>query len=182
MKKVLLPVILIIILVMIEIGILTGFFIGGSMPKAEFDTNMSSFTIELYADKVPKTVENFVKLANEGFYNSVIFHRVIDGFMIQGGDPTGTGSGGPGYAIDDEFHEDLKHDSPGILSMANSGPNTGGSQFFITLDATSWLDGKHSVFGKVIDGMDVVNKIGKVQTNEMDRPLQDVIINKLTII
>ena len=131
--------ILIIILLMIEIGIITGFFIGGSMPKAVFGTSMGSFTIELYSEKAPKTVENFVKLANDGYYDGVIFHRVIDGFMIQGGDPTGTGGGGPGYTIDDEFNEDLKHDSAGILSMANSGPNTGGSQFFIILDATPFF-------------------------------------------
>ena len=147
-------------LLMIEINILTGFFTGGSMPKAVFDTNMGSFTIELFADKAPKTVENFVKLSNEGFYNGVIFHRVIEDFMIQSGDPEGTGRGGPGYTIEDEFHEDLKHDSAGILSMANTGmPNSGGSQFFITYDATPWLDGRHAVFGRVTEGIDVLESL-----------------------
>ena len=117
------------------------------------------FTIELYADKVPNTVNNFVFLAREGFYDGVTFHRVLEGFMAQFGDPTGTGSGGPGYRFADEFHPDLVHDSAGIVSMANAGPNTNGSQFFITFGETSFLDGRHAVFGKVTDGMDVVNSI-----------------------
>ena len=148
---------------------------------AVFETNMGTFEVELFEDKAPITTENFIGLVEKGFYDGVIFHRVIDGFMIQGGDPEGTGRGGPGYTIPDEFHKDLKHSSKGILSMANAGPNTGGSQFFITLDATPWLDGHHSVFGKVVKGMDVVEKIGKVDTDFQDRPLKKVVIEKITL-
>jgi len=148
---------------------------------AVFETNMGTFEIELFEDKAPKTTKNFIDLAEKGFYNGLIFHRVIDGFMIQGGDPEGTGMGGPGYTIKDEFHKDLKHDSEGILSMANAGPDTGGSQFFITLAKTPWLDGHHAVFGKVIKGMDVVKKIGKVETGAQDRPIKKVIMEKVTI-
>jgi cyclophilin family peptidyl-prolyl cis-trans isomerase len=115
--------------------------------------------IVLFADKVPNTVNNFVFLAREGFYDGTTFHRVIPDFMAQGGDPSGTGSGGPGYRFADEFHPDLKHDGPGVLSMANAGPDTNGSQFFITYRATSWLDKKHSVFGRVVEGMDVIEAI-----------------------
>ncbi|MBO6179091.1 MAG: peptidylprolyl isomerase [Selenomonadaceae bacterium] len=148
---------------------------------AVFETNMGTFEIELFEDKAPNTAKNFIDLAQKGFYNGLIFHRVIDGFMIQGGDPEGTGMGGPGYTIKDEFHKDLKHSSEGILSMANAGPNTGGSQFFITLDKTPWLDGHHAVFGKVIKGMDVVKKIGRTKTGFNDRPVKDVIMEKVTI-
>ncbi|MCX7612075.1 MAG: peptidylprolyl isomerase [Ignavibacterium sp.] len=151
---------------------------------AIIQTNMGIIELELFADKTPKTVENFVGLAKKGYYNGVIFHRVIDKFMIQGGDPTGTGRGGEslwGGKFEDEIVPELKHDSEGILSMANAGPNTNGSQFFITLVPTPWLDGKHTVFGKVIKGMDVVRAIGKVQTNQMDRPLKDVVMEKVTI-
>lgn len=148
---------------------------------AVFNTNRGEFKIELFEDKAPLTTGNFIKLAEEHFYDGVIFHRVIDGFMIQGGDPTGTGTGGPGYTIPDEFDPALRHDAPGILSMANAGPNTGGSQFFITLDKTPWLDGHHAVFGKVISGMDVVEAIGHVQTDMRDRPLHDVVIESVTI-
>ena len=149
---------------------------------AEFNTNMGSFKIELYKDKAPLTVGNFIKLVDKGFYNGLIFHRVIPDFMIQTGCPHGTGYGGPGYTIQDEFHPDLKHDSKGIVSMANTGqPNTGGSQFFITVAPTPWLDGKHAIFGKVIEGMDVVEKISKVQTDRNDKPLKDVVINSITI-
>ena len=136
---------------------------------------------EIDADTAPITVTNFVKLSKEKFYDGLTFHRIIDGFMIQGGDPNGNGTGGPGYTIKDEFHKDLRHDGPGVLSMANAGPNTGGSQFFITLDKTPWLDGHHAVFGKVIKGMDVVEAIGHVQTDFMDKPIEDVVINKIEI-
>ena len=149
---------------------------------AVFDTNMGEFEIELFEDKTPITTKKFIDLAQEGFYDGVIFHRIIDGFMIQGGDPTGTGMGGPGYTIEDEFTPELTHESEGILSMANTGrPHTGGSQFFITLAATPWLDGHHTVFGKVIKGMEVVREIGHVKTGPQDRPVHDVVINKITI-
>ena len=150
-------------------------------PIAVFETNHGTFEIELFEDKAPITVKNFIDLAEKGFYDGLIFHRVIDGFMIQGGDPNGMGTGGPGYTIPDEFHKDLKHDSEGVLSMANAGPNTGGSQFFITLAATPWLDGRHSVFGKVVKGMDVVREIGKVDTDFQDKPLAKVVMEKVTI-
>ena len=127
--------------------------------SATLKTTKGDVVIDLFADKAPKTVNNFVFLAREGFYNGVTFHRVIKNFMVQGGDPTGSGSGGPGYKFGDEFHPALKHDGPGVLSMANAGPGTNGSQFFITHVATPWLDGKHSVFGRVTQGMDVVNAI-----------------------
>ena len=148
---------------------------------AVFETNMGTFEIELFEDKAPITTGNFIDLAEHNFYDGLIFHRVIDGFMIQGGDPNGNGTGGPGYTIKDEFHKDLRHDGPGVLSMANAGPNTGGSQFFITLDKTPWLEGHHAVFGKVIKGMDVVEAIGHVQTDFMDKPIEDVVINKIEI-
>lgn len=124
--------------------------------QAAFSTEAGDFVVELFADRAPKTVNNFVFLAREGFYNDVTFHRVIQGFVAQGGDPTGTGAGGPGYRFEDEFHPTLRHNTEGILSMANAGPGTNGSQFFITYAATPHLDNRHSVFGKVIQGMDVV--------------------------
>ena len=127
--------------------------------SATIKTDKGDILIELFADKVPYTVNNFVFLAQEGFYDNTIFHRVIADFMVQGGDPTGTGRGGPGFRFADEFHPSLRHDAPGILSMANAGPNTNGSQFFITHVKTPWLDNKHSVFGKVKSGMDVVLSI-----------------------
>ncbi len=149
--------------------------------NAIFTTNLGTFTIELFEDKAPATTKNFIDLVEKGYYDELIFHRIIDGFMIQGGCPDGTGMGGPGYQIDCEFHDDLKHSDEGILSMANAGPNTGGSQFFITLGATPHLDGRHAVFGKVIDGMQVVREIGSVQTGISDRPVKDVIIETITI-
>jgi cyclophilin family peptidyl-prolyl cis-trans isomerase len=149
--------------------------------SARIQTNLGTFTAELFEDRAPATTRNFVDLARKGFYDGVIFHRVIKGFMIQGGDPTGTGRGGPGYTIDDEFHSELRHDAPGVLSMANAGPNTGGSQFFVTLDATPWLDDRHAVFGRVTEGMDVIETIGKVPTGSQDRPQQDVVIDQVTI-
>jgi cyclophilin family peptidyl-prolyl cis-trans isomerase len=148
---------------------------------ATFETSEGTFKVELLEDKAPVTTKNFIDLVQKGFYNGTIFHRVIDGFMIQGGDPQGTGRGGPGYTIKDEFHKDLKHTAAGVLSMANAGPNTGGSQFFITLAATPWLDNKHAVFGKVTDGFDVVQKIGKTKTAAADRPVSTQTINKITI-
>ena len=150
--------------------------------KVHFHTNLGDFTAELFEDKAPKTAGNFRELVEKGFYDGVIFHRVIDGFMIQGGDPTGIGMGGPGYTIDDEFGPGLAHSGEGILSMANAGPNTGGSQFFITLDATPWLDGHHAVFGKITQGMDVVHKIGSTPTDFADRPLKDVVMEKVEIV
>lgn len=152
-----------------------------SNPIVTIETSLGTIEAELFEDAAPKTVGNFVELARNGYYDGVIFHRVIDGFMIQGGDPDGTGMGGPGYNIPDEFGEGLAHSDPGVFSMANAGPNTGGSQFFITLVATPWLDGKHAIFGKVSKGMEVVEVIGQVQTGVADRPLEDVVMQKVTV-
>lgn len=156
-------------------------------PKAIFETNKGSFTIELYQDKAPQTTANFIKLVNKGFYNGLIFHRVIPNFMIQGGCPKGTGTGGPGYTIKDEFHKDLSN-VRGTIAMANAGPNTGGSQWFINLVDNTYLDfdkppktSMHPVFGKVVSGIEVVDAIGKVKTDRQDKPLQDVTIKKITI-
>jgi peptidyl-prolyl cis-trans isomerase B (cyclophilin B) len=129
------------------------------MKVAAITTDKGTIRLQLHADKAPKTVANFEKLASQGFYNGLTFHRVIESFMIQAGCPKGDGTGGPGYEFEDEFHSDLRHDGPGVLSMANAGPNTNGSQFFITHVATPWLDGKHSVFGTVLEGQDVVDSI-----------------------
>lgn len=151
-------------------------------PVAVIETNKGDIEIELFEDKTPITVKNFVDLANKGFYDGVIFHRVIDGFMIQGGDPDGTGMGGPGYTIEDEFLPYLKFNGAGIFAMANTGmPHTGGSQFFITLAETPWLNGHHTIFGKVIKGMDVVREIGHSETDFQDRPLETVTMKKVTI-
>ena len=136
------------------------------MKVATIKTNKGDIRLELYEEQTPKTVANFAKLSGEGFYNGLKFHRVIDDFMVQTGCPQGTGTGGPGYQFEDEFVAELKHEGPGVLSMANAGPNTNGSQFFITHVATPWLDGKHSVFGKVLEGMDVVNSIQQGDTME----------------
>lgn len=151
---------------------------------ATVNTNVGSFEIELFVAQVPKTVENFVGLATDGKYNGVIFHRVIANFMIQGGDPTGTGRGGESYwggKFADEFDASLKHTKPGMLSMANAGPDTNGSQFFITLVPTPWLDGKHSVFGEVISGMEVIEAIGKTKTGAMDKPVSDIVMESIKI-
>lgn len=150
-------------------------------PIAVFQTSLGNFSVELLRDKAPNTVANFILLANKKFFDNTVFHRVIPDFMIQGGDPTGTGMGGPGYEIKDEFNKSLKHDKAGILSMANSGPNTGGSQFFVTVKATPWLDGKHAIFGQVISGMDVVNSISTVSRDRNDKPLRPVTIYSVTI-
>jgi peptidyl-prolyl cis-trans isomerase B (cyclophilin B) len=150
------------------------------MSAATIHTNHGPIAIELFEDDAPKTVANFTKLAGEGFYDGVIFHRVIPDFMIQGGDPTGTGSGGPGYTFEDEFND--KKIVRGALAMANAGPNTNGSQFFIvTTEAASWLDGKHTVFGRVTDGMDVVNEISALETDARDRPRTDVVIERVEL-
>ncbi|OLA39123.1 peptidylprolyl isomerase [Phascolarctobacterium succinatutens] len=150
--------------------------------KIKFTTNKGVFVAEMFEDKAPLTTKNFIELVEKGFYDGIIFHRVIDGFMIQGGDPTGTGMGGPGYKIKDEFGEGLKHDDEGILSMANAGPNTGGSQFFITLAPTPWLNGHHAIFGKVVEGMDVVRLIGVVPTDFRDRPREAVTMEKVDVV
>lgn len=151
-------------------------------PIAILDTNLGTIKLELFASETPITVQNFMKLCRTGFYDGLIFHRVIDGFMIQGGCPRGDGTGDPGYAIKDEFVAGLRHSALGIVSMANAGPNTGGSQFFITLAPTPWLDGKHAVFGRVIEGIDIVQSIGKVQTDNNDRPLEPVKIKSAKIV
>ena len=150
------------------------------MSAATLHTNHGPIAIELYDDDAPKTVDNFVGLARKGFYDGVIFHRVIPDFMIQGGDPTGTGSGGPGYTFEDEANDHPV--ARGALAMANAGPNTNGSQFFIvTADACPWLDGKHTVFGRVTDGMDVVNAISALETDGRDRPRGDVVIERVEL-
>jgi cyclophilin family peptidyl-prolyl cis-trans isomerase len=145
-------------------------------PTVTLDTSLGAIRVEVFEDKVPKTAKNFLDLTKKGFYDGLTFHRVIPGFMIQGGCPKGDGTGGPGYQIPDEFHPSLKHSGPGLLSMANAGPNTGGSQFFITLAATGWLDGKHAIFGKVIGGQDVVEKIAALPRDRSDRPKTAVTI------
>lgn len=150
--------------------------------KIKFTTNKGVFVAEMFEDKAPLTTKNFIELVEKGFYDGIIFHRVIDGFMIQGGDPTGSGMGGPGYKIKDEFGEGLRHDDEGILSMANAGPNTGGSQFFITLAPTPWLNGHHAIFGKVVEGMDVVRLIGVVPTDFRDRPREAVTMEKVEVV
>ncbi len=163
---------------------------------AIFDTNRGTFKIKLFADKTPKTVENFVGLVEgtkewtdpksgqkvkKPFYDGLVFHRIIANFMIQGGDPLGNGTGGPGYRFEDEFHPELSHNKPGLLSMANAGPNTNGSQFFITVVKCPWLDNRHTVFGEVVEGYDIVEKISNIQTGPMDRPLEPVVVNSVKI-
>ncbi len=160
-----------------------------STVTAVLETSMGNIELELYADKAPMAVWNFVNLAegrqenvkNGPFYDGIIFHRVINGFMIQAGCPNGMGTGGPGYEFDNEIHPELKHDSEGILAMANRGPDTNGSQFYITLAPTPHLNGGYTIFGKVVNGMDVVKSIGTTETGNQDRPVKDVVINKVTI-
>jgi peptidyl-prolyl cis-trans isomerase B (cyclophilin B) len=150
------------------------------MSRAILHTNRGRIDLELYEDAAPTTVANFTKLAGDGFYDSVIFHRVIPDFMIQGGDPTGTGTGGPGYTFEDEFNDHKVE--RGALAMANAGPNTNGSQFFIvTTESAPWLDGKHTVFGRVTDGMDVVDAISELPRDARDKPREDVVIEKVEL-
>jgi peptidyl-prolyl cis-trans isomerase A (cyclophilin A) len=171
-----------------------GAFVAGVY--AQFVTSEGNFTVRLFDEQAPNTVANFVGLAEgtkewtdprtnkkvkQPYYDGIVFHRIIDGFMIQGGDPLGKGTGGPGYDFADEFHPSLRHDRAGILSMANRGPNTNGGQFFITLGPTPHLDNRHSVFGEVVDGLDVVRKIGRARTDPRDRPVTDVTIQTVTI-
>jgi peptidyl-prolyl cis-trans isomerase A (cyclophilin A) len=169
----------------------------GGKVYATFKTSMGDIVCELFADKAPKSVENFIALATgtkewthpgtgqkmtgAPLYNNTIFHRIIPGFMIQGGDPLGIGTGGPGYRFADEFHPDLKHDKPGRLSMANSGPNTNGSQFFITHKATPWLDGRHSIFGQVVKGQEIVDAMGGVEKGPGDKPVKDIVLKEVAI-
>ncbi len=150
--------------------------------KIKIETTLGDIEAVLFAQEVPKTVENFVALANKNFYDGIIFHRVIPGFMIQTGDPTGTGMGDAGYKFKDEFSPQLRHNKAGILSMANAGPNTNGSQFFITLAPTPWLDNKHSVFGEVTQGMDVVEKIGNAERNSQDKPLKEIKMTSVKVL
>jgi peptidyl-prolyl cis-trans isomerase A (cyclophilin A)/peptidyl-prolyl cis-trans isomerase B (cyclophilin B) len=176
-------------------------------PTVTLGTTHGDVTAELFAERAPRTVENFLGLAEhdpaadadpapdtttwedpetgevrgDSLYEGTVFHRVIEGFMVQGGDPTGTGRGGPGYEFDDEFHDELTHDGPGVLSMANSGPDTNGSQFFVTLDAQPHLDDRHAVFGEVLDGMDVVREIGSLPTDQNDAPDEDAAIESVEI-
>ena len=150
--------------------------------KIKIETTLGDIYADLYEAEAPKTVANFVTLANKGFYDGIIFHRVIPDFMIQTGDPTGTGMGGPGYQFADEFSPKLRHNTPGVLSMANSGPGTNGSQFFITEVATPWLDDHHSVFGKVTQGMDVVHKIAQSQRDRQDKPVTKIEMKKVVVL
>jgi cyclophilin family peptidyl-prolyl cis-trans isomerase len=150
------------------------------MTAATLHTNHGAIAIELFDEDAPKTVENFLKLARDGFYDGVVFHRVIPDFMIQGGDPTGTGTGGPGYTFEDEFNDNKVE--RGALAMANAGPNTNGSQFFIvTTEAAPWLDGKHTVFGRVTDGMDAVDSISATNTDAQDKPREPVLIERVEL-
>ncbi len=154
----------------------------GPRTRVRFETTQGDFEVVLYDDLAPKTVANFLKLVGEGFYKGVVFHRVIPGFMIQGGDPEGTGRGGPGYTIQDEFTPLLRHSQPGVLSMANAGPNTGGSQFFITVGPQPHLDDKHAIFGQVVSGLDAVVRISTVETGPGNRPVTPVVINDIKVL
>ncbi len=153
-------------------------------PDAVIETSRGTITCRLFPDKAPKACENFTLLAGRGYYNGVIFHRVIPGFMIQGGDPTGTGRGGAsawGAAFEDELDPSVSHDRPGVLSMANAGPGTNGSQFFITLAPTPWLDNRHTIFGEVVEGMETVRTIGAVETRPGDKPVTDVLMERVSV-
>ena len=155
--------------------------ISDELPQIQIQTDRGEISLELFEDEAPNTVANMISLTEQEFYNGLIFHRVIPNFMIQCGCPHGTGTGGPGYQFDDEFHPELKHNKPGILSMANAGPGTNGSQFFITEVATPHLDNRHSVFGEVVEGLDVIPKITGVKRDARDKPLEDINIESLTI-
>jgi len=146
------------------------------------ETTMGTIKAVLYEDQAPVTTGNFIKLVEQGFYNGLIFHRVIPNFMIQTGCPLGTGTGGPGYAIPDEFAPGLKHDKAGVLSMANAGPNTGGSQFFITHVPTPWLDGKHAIFGQVVEGIELLFQVAEQPRNRMDKPNTDIVMTRVYIV
>jgi cyclophilin family peptidyl-prolyl cis-trans isomerase len=151
-------------------------------PQVDLRTNLGTIRLELYPAKAPKTVENFLQYVKDGHYNGTVFHRVIDGFMIQGGDPAGTGMGGPGYQFEDEFLPDAPAlDRPGLVAMANAGPNTNGSQFFITVAPAPWLTGKHTVFGEVMEGYEVVEAISKVPTGPQDRPVTPVTLEQVKL-
>ncbi|MGV8142317.1 MAG: peptidylprolyl isomerase [Candidatus Pacearchaeota archaeon] len=156
---------------------------GSKHTKVALETTKGRIVLELYTGEMPITAGNFVKLVNDGFYDGIVFHRVIEGFMIQGGDPTGTGAGGPGYKIKDEFSgTDLDRNDRGTISMANAGPNTGGSQFFINVADNRFLDGKHPVFGRVTEGLEIVDEISQVKTDSQDRPVQEVKIISAKVI
>ena len=150
-------------------------------PTATIETSRGRIVIELFRDAAPRTVDNFVTLASQGFYNGLRFHRVIPGFMIQTGDPNGDGTGGPGYEFEDEFGPGLTHDGPGAVSMANRGPNTNGSQFFITVAPAPWLDGRHAIFGRVVEGQAVAEAIANVPRDNRDKPLVDVVMERVSI-
>jgi len=182
MKKQVIFIIAAIVLIGI-VGVIQMDKTGGNEAQVKLETTQGDIIIQLYEKEMPITTGNFKKLVEEGFYDGIVFHRIIDGFMLQGGDPKGDGTGGPGYSIKDEFTgTNLDQNNRGTLSMANAGPNTGGSQFFINLVDNNFLDGRHPVFGKVIGDMDVVDKIAKVQTDSQDKPLEAVIINRASII
>lgn len=171
------------IIAVIAIAIVVTNMMVSKHTKIKLETNKGDIVLELYTGEMPITAGNFVDLVEKGFYDGVVFHRVISGFMIQGGDPTGTGRGGPGYKIKDEFTgTDLDRNDRGTISMANAGPNTGGSQFFINVVDNNSLDGKHPVFGKVIEGLEIVDQISNVEVDEDDRPIEEIVINKATVI
>ncbi len=179
-KKILIAVVLIII---VAIAIIASNRMVSKHTNVALETNKGRIVLELYTGEMPITAGNFVKLVNEGFYDGIIFHRIISGFMIQGGDPTGTGTGGPGYKIKDEFTgTELDRNDRGTISMANAGPNTGGSQFFINLADNNFLNGKHPVFGKIVEGLEIIDEMGKVKTDSRDRPIVDVKIISAKVI
>ncbi len=172
-----------VVAVIVIVAIIISNTMASKHTKVRIETNKGVMVLEIYTGEMPITGGNFVKLVKEGFYDGVIFHRVIDGFMIQGGDPTGTGMGGPGYKIKDEFTgTNIDRNDRGTISMANAGPNTGGSQFFINLVDNNFLDGRHPVFGKIIEGIEVIDAIADVETDSQDRPLEEVVIIKATVL